>query len=94
MKLRLFVAWFLFLYTPGIVLSQDTRAEKKIVRPGVKEVQRPYSGLQPSARFQIGGTADWVLITSDAVWVAGSKPFTLQRIDPSTNTVIAVVELP
>ncbi|HXY25083.1 MAG TPA: hypothetical protein VEI73_10570 [Candidatus Acidoferrum sp.] len=94
MKLRLVAACFLFLCSTQVAFAQETPAEKKIERPGVKEVQRPYSLLKPSASFQIGGTADWVVVTNDAVWVAGSKPFTLHRIDPKTNKVIAVVELP
>ena len=90
---RLVTTCLLFLCLTQIALSQELPAEKKTVRPGVKEVQRPYSLLKPSASFQIGGNADWVVVTSDAVWVAGSKPFTLQRIDPNTNKVVAVVEL-
>jgi virginiamycin B lyase len=49
--------------------------------------------LKPSATFKIGGTADWVLVTDDAVWVASTKPYSVQRIDPATNTVVAKVRL-
>src|SRR6266849_4054563 len=91
---RLFLAWFCCLLGVLGVSGQSPSQEKKVARPGVKEVQRPYSLLEPSATFQIGGTADWVVITTDAVWVAGSKPFTLQRIDPATNKVTDVVDLP
>jgi virginiamycin B lyase len=60
----------------------------------VKQVQLPFAALKPSATFQIGATADWVLVTDDSVWAAGSKPFSLQRIDPTTNKVLATVPLP
>jgi YVTN family beta-propeller protein len=59
----------------------------------VKGVQVPFSSLQPSATFKIGKTADWVLVTDNAVWVAGSKPYSVQRIDPSTNQIVAKVKL-
>jgi streptogramin lyase len=72
-------------------LAQASGAERKI--PGVKEVQVPFQSLQPSATFKIGKTADWVLVTDDAVWVGGSRPYSVQRIDPSTNKVVAKVML-
>jgi virginiamycin B lyase len=56
--------------------------------------QRPIAELKPLATFKLGKTADWVAITADAVWVASTGPFAVNRIDPITNTRIAVVELP
>src|SRR5271166_22379 len=67
--------------------------EDQVSKPGLKQVQVPFSSLKPSATFKIGKTADWVLLTDGAVWVAGSKPYSVQRIDPSTNTVVAKVTL-
>jgi DNA-binding beta-propeller fold protein YncE len=60
----------------------------------VKEVQVPFASLKPVATFKVGGTADWVLVTSEAVWVAATKPNSVQRIDPATNTVVSKVDLP
>jgi len=74
-------------------LAQASGAEQKIPQPGVKEVQVPFSSLKPSATFKIGKTADWVLVTDDAVWVGGSKPYSVQRIDPSTNKIVAKIRL-
>ena len=34
---------------------------------------------------ELAATADWVLVTEDAVWIAGTKPYSVQRIDPATN---------
>ena len=73
--------------------GQGTGPHEPIVLPGVKEVQRPYSLLKPAASFQVGENADWVVIGDDSVWVAGAKPFNLQRIDPSTNKVVATLSL-
>jgi len=64
------------------------------VAPGVPSVQVPFATLKPAATWKIGGTADWVVITPDAVWVAGTAPFSLQRIDPKTNKIVANVALP
>jgi DNA-binding beta-propeller fold protein YncE len=76
------------------VWGQVSGAEQKVVRPGVKEVQFQFASLKPSAMFKVGGTADWVLITDDAVWLATTKPYSVVRINPATNRVIARVRLP
>src|SRR5438270_1175462 len=68
-------------------------ADRKLLPPGVKEAQVPFHSLKPSATFKIGKTADWVLVTDDAVWVGGSKPDSVQRIDPTSNKVIAKIRL-
>jgi streptogramin lyase len=44
--------------------------------------------------IKIGGTADWVLIGEDAVWVASTGPFAVVRIDPATNQIVAVIPVP
>jgi hypothetical protein len=50
-----------------------------ILKPGVKGVQVPFASLKPSATLKIGRTADWVLVTEDAVWVAGTKPYSVRE---------------
>jgi virginiamycin B lyase len=69
-------------------------AERPAPKPGVKEVQAPYTSLKPSATLKLGATADWVLITDDAVWAASTGPFALWRIDPQTNRIVVRVNLP
>jgi streptogramin lyase len=59
----------------------------------VKEVQIPFASLTPSTTIKIGGTADWVLVTDDAVWVASTKPDAVLRIDPATNKIVATVKV-
>ena len=78
----------------GTLLGQTPGTEPDVPRPGVKEVQVPFASLEPSATFKIGETADWVVVTKDAVWVAGSQPYSLQRIDPASNKVVAKIDLP
>jgi virginiamycin B lyase len=56
--------------------------------------QRPIAELKPLVTLKLGKTADWVAITADAVWVASTGPFAVNRIDPKTNARIAIVELP
>ncbi len=73
--------------------SFSTRTVAGQTKPGVKEVQVPFTRLKPSATIKIGGTADWVLIADDAVWVASTKPYAVQRIDPATNRVVATVPM-
>ena len=69
-------------------------ASSNISKPGIKEVQIPYSSIKPTATIKIGGTADWVLVTEDAVWVASTKPFAVVRIDPATNKIVASIRIP
>jgi virginiamycin B lyase len=78
----------------GAIAAQSAAAGSKTAKPGVKGVQVPFASLKPTATFKIGETADWVLVTKDAVWVAGTKPFSLQRIDPATNKIVTRVLLP
>ena len=80
----------LFLLATSVIAAQTA----KIVKPGVKGIQVSFASLKSSATIRIGGTADWVLVTNDAVWVAGSKPYSVQRIDPITNRIVAKVVLP
>lgn len=75
------------------VLAQTSAPEWNGAKPGVREVQVPFASLKPIATFKIGGTADWVLVTDNSVWVAASKPYSVQRIDPATNKIIAKVSL-
>jgi hypothetical protein len=74
--------------------GQGTGTSERVVRPGVKEVQLSFAELKPVATFKIGGSADWVLVTNDAVWIAGTKPYSVQGIDPATNRVVAKIRLP
>lgn len=89
LKLLLFV-----LAACQSAFGQGTGPDGHVVRPGVKEVQRPFAELKPPATFKIGGSADWVLVANEAVWVAGAKPYSVQRIDPATNKVVATIRLP
>lgn len=75
-------------------LVHASGAERKTAQRGVREVQVPFQSLKLSATFKIGKTADWVLVTDDAVWVGGSNPYSVQRIDPSSNKIVANINLP
>jgi virginiamycin B lyase len=85
----LLIAAAAFLVQP----AHASGADRKTQQPGVREVQVPFPSLKPSATFKIGKTADWVLVADDAVWVGGSKPYSVQRIDPTTNKVVAKIRL-
>jgi virginiamycin B lyase len=82
------------LVSAGSGLAQTASGPRNAPRPGVKSVQVPYSSLRPSATIKVGGTADWVLIGENAVWVASTTPFAVVRIDPATNRIVAAVPVP
>src|ERR1022692_4401317 len=83
---------FVILAANGTVVAQPA-TESNLPKLGVKEVQIPFASLKPSATVKVGGTADWVLVTDDAVWVASTKPYAVERIDPVTNKVVATVDV-
>src|SRR5580693_4454270 len=74
-------------------VAQTPSSEWNVPKPGVKEVQVSFASLKPAATIKIGGTADWVLVTDDAVWVASTKPYAVLRIDPATNKIVATVKV-
>lgn len=85
------IAGLLFVCSMAPVVDAQQKAAQS--KPGVTDVQIPFASLKPSATFKIGETADWVLVTDDAVWVTGTKPYSVQRIDPAMNKVVAKVSL-
>jgi virginiamycin B lyase len=90
MKLKI----LLVVLTAGhIAIPQTSASERNVPKPGVRDVQVPFASLKPSATIKIGRTADWVLITEDAVWVASTKPYVVQRIDPASNRIVATVRV-
>ena len=50
--------------------------------------------LASKATLHLGETADWVVITPDAVWVGSTGPYAVHRIDPRSNKLVATVTLP
>jgi virginiamycin B lyase len=84
-------AFLIAIFAAPVAFAQQRAANP---RPGIPAVQAPFESLKRSATFKIGATADWVLIARDSVWVAGSKPYSVQRIDPATNRIVAKVRIP
>ena len=76
------------------LIMQTSGSERSVPKPGVKKVQVPYSSIKRSVTIKIGGTADWILVTDDAVWVASTKPYAILRIDPVSNTIVATIRIP
>jgi len=85
---------FLLAAMCSAVLAPTSGAGRKAAKLGVNEVQVPFVSLKPAATVKIGKTADWVVVTDDSVWVAGTKPYAIRRIDPATNRIIATVLIP
>jgi virginiamycin B lyase len=87
---------FLIFLVTALVLAGPPASSRasNISKPGIKAAQIPYSSIKPTATLKIGGTADWVLVTEDALWVAGTKPFAVVRIDPATNKIVASIRIP
>jgi virginiamycin B lyase len=75
-------------------VAQTPGSEGNVPKPGIKDVQVPFASIRASATIKVGGTADWVLVTDDAVWVASTKPYAVLRIDPSTNKILATIRVP
>ncbi|MGA2812154.1 MAG: hypothetical protein ABSG16_12190 [Candidatus Acidiferrum sp.] len=88
------VALALILAASTLAVAQTPSSEWNAPKPGVPEVQVSFASLKPSATIKIGGTADWVLVTADAVWVASTKPYAVLRIDPSSNKILVTIRVP
>ena len=87
--------FIIFLLTSiAFAVAPASSAASDISKPGIKAVQVPYSSIKPAASIKIGSTADWVLVTEDAVWVASTGPFAVVRIDPATNKIVASIRIP
>src|ERR1700730_5000460 len=79
----------------GTVAAQTSSSpEWNVPKPGAKQGQVQFAPLETPTTTKVGGTADWVLITDDAVWVASTRPYAIQRIDPATNRIVAEVAAP
>jgi len=83
----------LLIATCGTVSAQNATVEWSLRKPGIKEVQVPFASIKPTAMLKVGGTADWVLVTDNAVWVASTRPNAVLRIDPATNKIVATVKV-
>ncbi|MFZ0859383.1 MAG: hypothetical protein WCA27_25700 [Candidatus Sulfotelmatobacter sp.] len=81
------------LAVSSTVAAQTSSVGWKVPKPGIKEVQVQYSSVKPIATIKVGGTADWVLVAEDSVWVASTKPYTVLRIDPASNKIVATIKV-
>jgi virginiamycin B lyase len=90
---RKFLVFLLASTTVAGAASSATETSN-VPKEGVKEVQVPYSSIKPTATIKIGGTADWVLVTENAVWIASTKPYAVLRIDSATNKIVTSVRIP
>jgi virginiamycin B lyase len=64
-----------------------------VALPAAAVETRPISELTVVTKTHLGKTADWVALTTDAVWVGSTGPFAVHRIDPMTGKRIATVKL-
>jgi YVTN family beta-propeller protein len=76
----------------SIVFAQSPNPFRA-TRPGIKEVQVPFSSLKATRTFNVGGHADWIAVSDRSVWVATSEPNTVQEIDPLANKIVAKISV-
>ncbi len=82
---------FGFGYATRAAASDGDAAARQPVTPPV--AIRPISELNVTATIPIAKQADWVKITSKAVWIGSKGPYAVSEIDPQNNQVTRV-ELP
>jgi hypothetical protein len=79
----------------GFMIAGSLRAdEPETLRPGMPAMQADIANLKAAETFTLGGTPDWMALTSDAGWVANAKLKVVQRIDPQTNKITTVIPMP
>jgi virginiamycin B lyase len=72
------------------LLSSPSAAVAQVTVPAPRSISK----LTAATPIRVGKTADWVALTSDAVWVGSTGPNAVHRIDPTTNKLAATVALP
>jgi|HubBroStandDraft_4_1064222.scaffolds.fasta_scaffold42712_1 virginiamycin B lyase len=77
-----------------ILLSMAATTFAWAAEPRSMPPRRPIEELVPVATLRLGKTADWVVITADAVWVGSTGPNAVHRIDPRSNRLVATVSVP
>ena len=75
----------------AIFLSVSHAAEPD--KPGLPDLQHPFTDLTPAAQLKLGGTADWVDVTPSSVWIGAGSDNAVHAIDPVSRREIAVVPL-
>ena len=63
-------------------------------RSPMPPAKTPFAELKPQVVLKVGDSADWVLVSANAVWTGSTGPNAVHRIDPRTNTIVASVALP
>lgn len=88
------VLFILLLLCPVLAMSAETGPlhDKQPPKPGVKAVQVPFDTLNPAHTFDVGGVPDWMVLTSNAVWLSNRPLKKVRRIDPASNTIAAEIE--
>ena len=64
-------------------------------RPGITTpgVRRSMADLHPDTSFAVEGQPDWMVVTSDAVWVTSSNVNHVVRLDAATNRPSLIVTI-
>lgn len=81
---------FARLVVAGTVLLAGIAASTEF---GPVVAPRAIGELVPKATIHLGKTADWVVVTPEAVWVGSTGPNAVHRIDPTLNKLVATVNL-
>jgi virginiamycin B lyase len=89
---RYLLAIALMLSAPVTAADNGPSTVKQPPKPGVKEVQVPFSSLKPSYTFELGGFPDWMVLTNDAVWISNGRLKKVFRIDPANNEVVTSID--
>src|ERR1700687_2843329 len=85
---------FLSLVVLSVRTAHSGRSQERKGRVELKAGQLSTMGWRPLVPIALGGGPDWMAITDDAVWIANEKLNAIQRIDPQTNKVEALIRLP
>ena len=78
----------------AIVCAISAHGENLYAAEVPPSTHRSIGELKPTSIIQVGQTADWVAIMSDAVWVGSTGPYAVHRIDPKSNKLVATVKVP
>jgi YVTN family beta-propeller protein len=84
------IATFIVCDPGGEQTKSSHPRQSGVTTPGV---QRSMADLHPEAIFAVAGKPDWLVVTSDAVWVTSSNVNHVVRLDPVTNRTSLIVNI-
>ena len=91
-----FVPFILFRFLVALSCLFAITQAQQVANPGpptspppgsATAARRPMTALKPDATFQVGGDADWMAVSDDAVWVSTGSLNRVTQLKAKGNVI-------